>query len=360
MAKSVLLLGATGSIGTQTIDILQLFQNDFILAGVSAYGKNLDKLQNLLNGFAPLFIHVFDEVALTKAKEIFPKAKFYSGEEGLRRIVDESGADLVVNAVPGEVGAIPSMEAVALGKKLLLANKESLVVSGEKLMEMKKKTGAEIIPLDSEASAIWQILMGKNIEEVEKIYLTCSGGPFRSKENWPVEKLKSVTPEEALAHPKWNMGPKITIDSATLMNKAFEIIEICRLFELPPEKIEVVIHPEAIIHSAVGFRDGQILAHMGKPDMRLIIAFGLFEGKKRPALPMEKFSFFGSTLTFEKPDEERFPSLRFSREALRSGEKACGELCRRNDRAVARFLGGEIGFLDIFQAVEETKRVMES
>ena len=326
--KKVLILGSTGSIGTQTLEVIREFPKLFKVVGLTA--KQNKKL-------------------LSEQCEIFSVQNSHLGEKGLADFVRKNDFDILVNALSGEIGTEPTREAIYKGKIIALANKETLVAHGETIMKEIKKYDATLRPIDSEHSAIWQCLRGEKIKEVKKIILTCSGGPFRSSE-WTMEKLAKVKPKDALAHPNWNMGQKISIDSATLMNKALEVIEAVRLFGISPEQIEVVIHKESIMHSAVEFIDGSIIAQMGVPDMRTAIALALSAPTRLP-LSFPKFNIFSSNLSFEKVDIKRFPSIDFAMRALAGGEKLCAKMNKVNEDAVQLFLNNKIGFLDIFKLV---------
>ncbi|MBI5414002.1 1-deoxy-D-xylulose-5-phosphate reductoisomerase [Candidatus Peregrinibacteria bacterium] len=347
--KKLLLLGATGSIGTQTLEVLRSLKKFFCLEGISVFGRKKPKITEILQEFSPRYLHIHDAKVAQKFQKKFPKTHVFSGDEGLFEMMSISKYEHCLNALPGSRGLLPSMKVVKEGKTLLLSNKESLVISGKLLVKTAKKTGARILPVDSEITALWFLLKHRKISHVEKVFLPCSGGPFFDAKKWPISKLRNVTPDQALRHPRWKMGEKITIDSATLMNKAFEMIEIVRLFGIPHEKIEVVIHPEAILHAAVQFSDGQIVAHLGNPDMKETIAMILSEALGVHKDSPEKLYLNGMKLTFFPPDEKRFPSLELARNALKKGEKACAELCKRNDEAVEKFLSKEIGFLEIFE-----------
>lgn len=327
--KKVLILGSTGSIGTQTLEVIKSFPQFFSVAGLSA-NKN-------------------EELLKQQAKE-FKVDNIHIGEKGLSTFVAKTEYDIVVNALCGEIGISPTVKAIWKRRPIALANKETLVAAGKRIMEEAKGFGVEIRPVDSEHSAIWQALQAGKRQDLKKIILTCSGGPFR---NWSLEQMKNATAEDALKHPSWEMGKKISIDSATLMNKALEVIEAVRLFDLKPEQIEVVIHPESIVHSAVEFVDGSVIAQMGEPDMRTCIAYALSAPDRLP-LPFKKFSFFDKKLSFEKVDNKRFPSIDFAFTALEKGEEYCAKMNKANEEAVADFLLGKIGFLDIFDRVRES------
>jgi 1-deoxy-D-xylulose-5-phosphate reductoisomerase len=328
--KKILILGATGSIGMQALDIVRRFSEYFEVVGLSAK-SNKDLLEKNAEEFATKNIHL--------------------GAEGLAEFVRETDFDIMLNAVSGQIGVEPTLEAIYKGKKIALANKETLVAKGELIMREARKYSATIIPVDSEHSAIYQSLKAGRRSELRRVILTCSGGPFRGQE-WTLERLKGVSREEALAHPNWSMGKKISIDSATLMNKALELIEAVRLFDVNADQVEVVVHPESIVHSAVEFCDGSVVAQMGVPDMRICIAYALFE-ESRYDLGIEPLSFFDKDLHFREVDSGRFPSILFARRAILAGESMCEKINRVNELAVDDFLNGKIGFLDIFTKIDE-------
>jgi len=354
--QKVLLLGATGSIGRQTLEFLAAYPEKFTVCAVAAYGHDPQGLEVIIQTFAPDALQIHDGAVAKIFRKNFARKKVFSGEHGLRQLLETTEYDIAVNALPGITGLMPSKKIIAAGKKIILANKESLVSAGEKLLSLAKKTGAEIFPLDSELSALQNLLHDKPLSSVHKVYLTASGGPFHDAALWSREKLACVTPTEALAHPTWKMGPKITIDSATLMNKAFEMIALVKFFHIPPKKVSVVIHPQSFLHAAVEFTDGQITAEMSAPDMRTWIAraFGVVE-KNAPAT-----NIFAESWTFFAPDEARFPSLKFARVALKRGQKACADLCRANDILVAQFLSGKISFGDIFSGLAKSLSIVEA
>lgn len=338
----VLLLGATGSIGTQACEVLREFPEQFSLVGISANtnAKDLFSLQK--------------EFSCEKSALVSPPEKnmaqnsIFVGEEGLFQLVQETESDVAILAISGSLSPRLAKEILKSGKHLLLASKEALVEEGEEILHLAKHYHREIRPIDSEHSALWQCLRAGEQKEVSRLFLTCSGGPFLDAQKWPQSSFSSLTPQEAIAHPNWSMGQKISVDSATLMNKALELIEAVYLFDIPPEKIEVVIHPQSFLHSAVEFCDGSIIGQMGTPDMRIPIAHALFSPNHAP-LPFPKASFFGKTLTFDTVDEERFPSILFAREALK--RKRCREMNQANEKAVTEFLSGKITFSEIFDRV---------
>jgi len=345
--KKILILGSSGSIGTQTLDVVRCFPDRFSVQGVSVF-QDIECVKKQIQEFSIPSICVFNTEKANILQKECKKTKVYSGEKGLIELIRNSDAELVVLAIVGEDGVEPAKEILKAKKDVALATKEVMVVAGEEIMVLAKKNNVSVHPIDSEHSAIWQCLRSGEEKEVEKIWLTCSGGPFLDAKKWTKEKLKNVSISDALSHPNWDMGKKISIDSATLMNKALEFIEAVKLFCIPPEKIEVVIHPESFLHSAVEFKDGSIIGQIGTTDMRTPIAYALFYPERCP-LSFPKFSFFGKTFHFEKVDEDRFPSLRFAKMALK--KKKCKELNTENEKAVSDFLLGKIGFLDIFKRV---------
>lgn len=319
----VVLVGATGSIGRSTLDVLRSLGGDARLVGAFA-GSNADGLKAIVREFSPRY-----------------SAAIGGGLGGLEEAIADRQTTVVVSAASGAAGLPASLLAVRHGKRLALANKESMVMAGALLVREAARTGAEIMPVDSEHSAIFQALRAGRREEVRRVILTASGGPFRT---WPAERIARARPEDALKHPTWSMGRKITIDSATLMNKALELIEAHWLFGLRVEEIEVLVHPQSIVHGMVEFTDGSVVAQLGKPDMRLPIQYALsYPERKRPApAPLDLRDF--ASLTFELPDRERFPALALGEEAVRLGGTAGAVLNAANEVAVERFLAGEIGF----------------
>lgn len=346
----LLLFGSTGSIGLQTLEVIRLFPEKFEIVGLTVK-SSISELEKQVREFGVKSVSILDEKAAEEFSQRNTGIIVFSGEESLEQMVEETGADLVVMALVGEIGISPTKKAIEKGIDIALATKEVLVAEGEEIMHLAREKNVEIRPIDSEHSAIWQCLRGRKRSEVAKIWLTCSGGPFRDAVKWPIERLKSVTPEEAIAHPNWDMGKKISVDSATLMNKALELIEAVQLFNLSPNQIEVVVHPQSHLHSAVEFRDGSIIGQIGTPDMRIPIAHALF-APENPPLPFPKFDFFGQQWNFEKVDTERFPSLELAREAIQKNK--CAPFNKANEKAVADFLGEDIGFLDIFERVRES------
>lgn len=346
MAVDITVLGATGSIGTQTLDVIRLCLPDTRVRVLSGYG-NSKKLAELVQEFQPDWVCVKDETAadeLIKLNAGGYKPNIVHGDEGLIFCAKEKHSTVVVNALVGRAGLAPTFAAIQTGKNIALANKESLVTAGGLIMALAREKGVRITPIDSEHSAIWQCLQGNEDNKIEKIILTASGGPFRT---WPYEKITNATAADALKHPNWLMGPKITIDSATLMNKGLEYIEALHLFDVKPEQVEIVVHPQSIVHSMVQFADGSVMAQMGQPDMRLPILYAL-TGPKRIANDFPRLDFLKmNTLTFEKPDEEKFPCLPLAKKAAALGGTAPAVLNTVNEWAVGRYLQNKIRFYDI-------------
>ena len=347
----IALLGSTGSIGEQTLAVVRAWPESFEVAVLTANG-NWQRLAEQAREFVP------DSVVIANREHYAPlcdaladlPVKVWAGDDAVRQIVQGDGIDTVVNAIVGYAGLEPTVAALGVGKKVALANKESLVVAGALLMRLSAENNAPIIPVDSEHSAIFQCLMGE-VSPVGRLILTASGGPFR---NTPAAELTGVTPEQALRHPNWTMGPKITIDSATMMNKGFEVIEAHWFFGVAPERIDVLVHPQSVVHSMVEFADGSVKAQLGTPDMRLPIQYAL-TFPERWEIAGEKINFAAcGGLTFREPDHERFPALGLAYGALRSGGNAGAVLNAANEVAVGAFLAGRIGFCDIPRVIEHT------
>ena len=350
MSKCISVLGSTGSIGRQT---LQVARELGLTVTALAAGRQIDLLEQQARRFRPCLVAVFDEAAareLRKRLSDLP-TEVVGGMEGLVAAAEQEDADTVVTAVMGSVGLEPTLSAIRKKKRIALANKETLVCAGELVMAEAKKYGAEIVPVDSEHSAIFQSLQGcRDRGEIRRLLLTCSGGPFFGKSFAELEKM---TAADALRHPNWTMGAKITVDSATLMNKGLEIIEAMRLYSLPLKQVEAVIHRQSIVHSLVEFRDGAMLAQLGTPDMKLPIRYALTY-PYRTQTPDRTLDLLScGALTFSAPDEEAFPCLRIAKECAAAGGTACAIMNGANEVAVAQFLRGEIGFNDIPRRVEQ-------
>ena len=344
MKKKILLLGSTGSVGLNTLEIIEQNPDEFELVGISAH-SNVDLMCRQYQKYNPACVCISgSEFANDLAKTVYNGSQLFSGSEGLRTMVRETDADIVVNSIVGAAGLLPTLDAIAAGKNVALANKESLVVAGELVTSEARTHGVEIFPVDSEHSAIWQCLLGENNNTIRRIILTASGGPFLKRKE---ETFDSITVEEALNHPNWKMGNKITIDSATLMNKGFEVIETFWLFGVPPDNIDVVIHPQSIIHSMVEFIDGSVKAQLGIPDMKIPIQFALTYPERRPMAMNNSFLFSHAELTFEPPDYEQFPCLLMAYDSLQAGGTVPAVLNAANEVAVTLFIKGEIKFSDI-------------
>ncbi|AEV18760.1 1-deoxy-D-xylulose 5-phosphate reductoisomerase 2 [Geobacillus thermoleovorans CCB_US3_UF5] len=348
--KYISILGASGSIGTQTLDVIRAHPDEFRLAAASV-GKNIEAARRLIAEFSPSLVAVADRDAYEVLyREYRGRTTIVYGEEGLIEAAVCPQADVVVTAVVGSVGLVPTLKAIEAGKAIALANKETLVVAGHLVMAAAKRRGVPLLPVDSEHSAIFQCLQGERMEQVDKLILTASGGSFRDKTR---RELAHVTVEEALRHPNWSMGAKITIDSATMMNKGFEVIEAHWLFGLPYERIEVVLHRESIIHSLVQFRDTSVLAQLGTPDMRVPIQYALAYPKRLPlpsAKPLDLISL--GALHFAPVDFDRYRCLRLAYEAGKRGGSLPTVLNAANEEAVAAFLAGRIPFLAIEEWIE--------
>ncbi|HHX13591.1 MAG TPA: 1-deoxy-D-xylulose-5-phosphate reductoisomerase [Clostridiales bacterium] len=341
--KRLVLLGSTGSIGEQTLEVVRRCPDNFVIAGL-ACGKRIDRLIRQIEEFRPQAVAVEEETAARRLRELFPGLEALSGEAGLCRLAGQIEADLVLNALVGVAGLKPTLEAGRAGRDVALANKETLVAGGELVTTCFKASGARLLPVDSEHSAIFQALAGNAPETVAKLILTASGGPFLG---WNRAQLEQVKPEQALRHPNWEMGRKVTIDSATLMNKGLELIEARWLFDIPEERIEVVIHPESLIHSMVEYNDCSVIAQISLPDMRLPISYALHY-PDRPDIGLTSLDFTQiGQMTFRQPDHENFPALELARQALRAGGGAATVLNSANEVMVDRFLNGKAGFLDI-------------
>ena len=351
MVNCVSILGSTGSIGRQSLDIISRLEGVKVAALTA--GSDVERMAQQCREFLPeLAVMATEEGAERLSKEIsdLPIRVSY-GEAGLIEAATMKDADCVITAVVGMVGLKPTLAAIRQRKRIGLANKETLVCAGELVMAEARKYGAEIIPVDSEHSAIFQCLMGsRDKSEIKKIILTCSGGPFFGQER---EFLKTVTKADVLKHPTWKMGAKITVDCATLMNKGLEVIEAMRLYDLPLEQVDVVIHRQSIVHSLVEFVDGAVMAQLGSPDMRLPIQLALTY-PARTVCPVEPLDLVScGSLSFFKPDTDTFPCLALARECAQAGGTACPAMNGANEEAVAKFLADEIGFYDIYRLVRQ-------
>lgn len=351
--KRITILGSTGSIGTQTLDVVRKNKDKFQVVAISA-NSSIDLLLEQIMEFSPKYVAVYNKESALKLKEMIPEninIEVLSGMDGLVKICQLEEVNVVLTAVVGMIGLVPTMAAIKAKKTIALANKETLVTAGELVMSEAKKNNVEILPVDSEHSAIFQCLNGERKQDIEKIILTASGGPFRGKKR---EELVNVTKNEALKHPNWDMGRKISIDSSTLMNKGLEVIEAKWLFDVDVEDIEVVVHPQSIIHSMVSFRDSSVISQMGCPDMRLPIEYALTY-PERLKTDFERLDLAKvATLTFEKPDMETFPCLALAFKVLKLGGTYAAALNSANEFLVNEFLNDKIGFYDIPYYIEKT------
>jgi 1-deoxy-D-xylulose-5-phosphate reductoisomerase len=348
--KNLVILGSSGSIGKNTLWVADRFPEELKVYGLAVH-SNIDELKRQIIKYRPAIVAVADEQAALKfaRKAAELGVEFLSGESGLEQLASAPDAQIILNGVVGAAGLKSTLAAAGAGKRIALANKESMVAGGELVNKMAKNANAEIIPVDSEHSAIFQCLKAGTAADVRRLILTSSGGPFR---RLAIENFRGITVEQALQHPTWNMGRKITIDSATLMNKGLEIIEVVYLFGMPVSKVDVVIHPQSIVHSMVEFDDGAIIAQLSKPDMRLPIQFALFY-PERKELNVADLDFSKlQELNFEAPDETKFPSLKLAREAIRTGGTAPAALNAANEVAVESFLSKRLSFPGIFATVE--------
>ncbi len=347
MMRNVSILGSTGSIGRQSLDVISKLDGVKVVALTA--GTSVDRMHEQCREFLPELAVMSTKEAADALKEKISDLpiRIAYGEEGLIEAATLESADCVITAVVGMLGLKPTLAAIKAHKRIGLANKETLVCAGELVMREAKKEGVEIVPVDSEHSAIFQCLMGNNRREVKKIILTCSGGPFFGKTK---EELKLVTKADALKHPNWKMGAKITIDCSTLMNKGLEVIEAMRLYDVPLEQIQVLIHRQSIVHSMVEYVDGAVMAQMGAPDMRLPIQLALTY-PERMECPVDGLDLTLQPLTFSHPDLEAFPCLRLAMDAAKQGGTACPVMNGANEEAVAMYLRDEIGFYDIYELV---------
>lgn len=345
----VVVLGSTGSIGRQTLDVIRSFPEHFEVVGLSAY-SNLEVMLKQQQEWSPRKIGMVEPSTAQRLKDLVTGIEVLSTSECLIELAQMPDADLVVVAVSGTAGLLATAAAIQANKDVALANKETLVSAGEIIMQMAGEQGVSIYPIDSEHSAIWQCLLGEEIQDIEKLVLTASGGPFYG---YTRHQLADVKPRDALRHPTWQMGAKITIDSSTLMNKGLEVIEASRLFGMPADSIEVLIHRQSVVHSLVTFCDGSTKAQLGVPDMREPIQFALFRGKRQPnnleRLDLTKIG----CLTFDQPDYDAFPCLGLAYQALRTGGTLPAVLNAANEVAVHNFLQEKIGYLQIADCVAE-------
>ena len=350
--KTIIILGSTGSIGTNTLDIVKRFPGEFRVAGLTA-GNNIDKLEEQIRAFTPRVVAVSQEAAAVTLRRRCAglPVEILSGEVGIAQVASLPEAELVISAIVGAAGLVPTLTAIRSGKHIALANKEPMVMAGKLMQEEAHKHGVRIFPVDSEHSAIFQSLEGHRLEDVRRLILTASGGAL-----WTLAKdeLQHVTPERALKHPNWKMGAKITIDSATLMNKGLEVVEARWLFDIPESRIEVMVHRESIIHSLVEYEDRSMIAQLGLPDMRTPISYAMRYPERLPLdLPSLDLTEIG-TLSFCKPDHDRFPCLNLGYESLRTGGTMPATMNAANEIAVDAFLNGGIRFTEIAEVIRHT------
>lgn len=349
--KNVAILGSTGSIGTQTLDVIR-HNDDLNLVAISA-GSNITLLEEQIREFKPELVAVWNKenarILREAVADVIPKCRIVSGMEGLLEAATIESSDILITAVVGMIGIKPTIAAINAGKDIGLANKETLVTAGHIIMPLAKKKNVSILPVDSEHSAIFQCLNGEKENKIHKILLTASGGPFRGKTR---KDLELVTLDMALKHPNWSMGKKITIDSATMVNKGLEVIEAKWLFDVEPSQIEVVVQPQSIIHSMVEFEDGAVMAQLGTPDMRLPIQYALYY-PERVFLEGKRLDFSKLTeITFQKPDLDTFLGLKYAYEAIETGGTMPTVLNAANELAVAKFLNKKIRFLEIYEMIQ--------
>ncbi|MGE5300230.1 MAG: 1-deoxy-D-xylulose-5-phosphate reductoisomerase [Acidobacteriota bacterium] len=348
--KRITILGSTGSIGRSTLDVVEKRREDFKVVALTA-GRNIDLFERQIRSFAPEVVGVADGKTADALSKRINGLEILSGPEGINSVASYRDSDFVLSSIVGAAGLMPTISAIRAGKEIGLANKESLVMAGEIVMAEAKRLGVRIIPVDSEHSAVFQCIEGRKKKAIRRIILTASGGPFFDRRK---EELSDITAEDALRHPNWSMGRKITIDSATLMNKGLEVIEACRLFDMPAEKVSVLIHPQSIVHSLVEFIDRSCIAQLSVPDMRGPISYALSYPDRIDdpirGLELERVG----TLTFHPPDHETFPCLSYAYEALSEGGTMPSVLNAANEVAVHAFLDGRIGFHNIPRVIRET------
>ncbi|WP_075983462.1 1-deoxy-D-xylulose-5-phosphate reductoisomerase [Bacillus massilinigeriensis] len=349
--KRISLLGATGSIGTQTLDIIREHPEEFSLVAISV-GRNIELTRKIIMEFQPKVVSLIEKTDSDKLKAEFPGIKFYNGIEGLSEVAVYDEADMVVNAVIGSVGLQPTLQAIDAKKDIAIANKETLVTAGHLVMESAKRNGIKFLPIDSEHSAIFQALQGEEEKNIERLIITASGGSFRDRTR---AELVNVTVNEALNHPNWSMGAKITIDSATMMNKGLEVIEAHWLYSIEYDRIDVLLHKESIIHSMIEFHDSSIIAQLGTPDMRVPIQYALSYPNRLPLKSAKRLNLAEiGKLHFQEMDLERFRCLKFAYDVGKAGGTLPTVLNAANEVAVAAFLEGRISFLQIEDLIEKT------
>ena len=349
--KRVTLLGGTGSIGRRTLELVSSFPEEFALVGFAARGSNVELIADLCRKYTPQAVALLDRAAVDRLASLLPRPhpELLGGTDGLVALARDVDADIVLSALVGGAGLLPTMAAIEAGRPVALANKETLVMAGSLMTAAARRRGVALLPVDSEHSAIFQCLVGHNRADVHRILLTASGGPFRER---PRGTFADVTVEDALQHPTWKMGAKITIDSATLMNKGLEIIEARWLFDMTPDRVQVVVHPQSIVHSMVEYVDGAVIAQLGVADMGVPILYALTYPERRPTPGARLDLTRIGQLTFFEPDVEKFPCLRLARAALEQGGSAPVVLNAANEVAVAAFLDRRIGFPKIAELIE--------
>ncbi|PYM40161.1 MAG: 1-deoxy-D-xylulose-5-phosphate reductoisomerase [Candidatus Rokuibacteriota bacterium] len=349
--KRITLLGATGSVGLRTLDLVSSFPEEFRVVGLAARGSNVERVADLCRKYSPRAVALLDGGALDQLARILPspRPELLVGPDGLVALTRDVDADVVVSALVGGAGLLPTMAAIVAGRTVALANKETLVMAGSLMTAAARARGVRLLPVDSEHSAVFQCLAGHNRADVHRILLTASGGPFRET---PKANLAAMTVEDALKHPTWKMGAKITIDSATLMNKGLEIIEARWLFDVASDQVQVVVHPQSIVHSMVEYVDGSVIAQLGLADMGVPILYALTYPERRPTPAARLDLTRVGQLTFYAPDTDKFPCLRLARGALERGGAAPVVLNAANEVAVAAFLDRRIGFTEIAQLIE--------
>ena len=349
--KRITVLGATGSIGLRTLEIVSSFPEEFSVAGLAARGSTVERLADLARKYAPEAIALLDADAVDRLAALLPRPRpeLLAGADGVVALTRDVPADIVVSALVGGAGLLPTMAAIRAGRAVALANKETLVMAGQLMTAAARRHDVPLLPVDSEHSAVFQCLCGHNRRDVHRILLTASGGPFREL---PKEQFATITVDDALRHPTWKMGAKITIDSATLMNKGLEVIEARWLFDVAPEQVQIVVHPQSVVHSMVEYIDGSVIAQLGVADMGVPILYALTYPERRPTpAPRLDLARVGQ-LTFFEPDPARFPCLRLARHALEQGGAAPVVLNAANEIAVAAFLDRRITFTDIPELIE--------
>lgn len=350
--KRIIILGSTGSIGTSTLDIVSKFPNEFQVVGLTAATKDV-QLEEQIRRFKPVKVALADPAAAAQLQSRCKglSVEILSGPEGVADVARMPEGELVISAIVGGAGLVPTLAAIRSDKHVALANKEPMVMAGQLMQDEAKKHGVHIFPVDSEHSAIFQSMEGHRREDIRRLILTASGGPLW---NMPREQMREVKPEQALQHPNWKMGAKITIDSATMMNKGLEVVEACWLFDMPAAQIEVLVHRESVIHSMVEYKDGSVIAQLGLPDMRTPISYAMKYPARVPLeLPPLDLASIG-TLTFFQPDHDRFPCLQLGYDALKIGGTMPAVLNAANEIAVAAYLQEGIGFLDIAEIIRST------